>query len=267
MLRDEEDPDTQREQKPEKTLPAPPSDPDLDEGRDQRDAGEEGRDANGEHDRETLPSTQTSHPDLSDGRDQDDGDEVEVPPQFAPGTPTDGRPRFDFESRYNRKAWKQIGVEGFYLLVIFAVSAVVLVLYGPKSSSPNAGLWTREEWLSARPYLLAFFGGALGGTLFALKWLYHSVAKGLWNRDRILWRLFTPILGGGAAVTLVVLSSSGVVPLFGPALAKSPAGSVGISLITGFFSDRAFSLFENTTQSIFGTPKGHSSDRQGHEDE
>ena len=26
--------------------------------------------------------------------------------------------------------------------------------------------------------------GVVGGTSFALKWLYHSVAKALWNRDK-----------------------------------------------------------------------------------
>lgn len=204
------------------------------------------------------------HPTPSELADDDDCAQEEstplpTPPQFAPGTPTDGRSKFDFESRYDKAAWPQIGFEAFYLLTIFTSSAALLLLFGPKAQSPSLGLLSQEEWLTARPYSLAFVGGALGGTLFALKWLYHSVAKGLWNRDRILWRIFTPILAAGAATTLVVLSSSGVIPLFGPELARSPTGALGIGFLTGFFSDRAFSLFENTVQSLFGPPQGHSS--------
>ncbi len=187
---------------------------------------------------------------------------LQSPPQFAPGTPTDGRAKFDFESRYVRSAWVQISLEAVYLLAIFTGSATLLLLFGPGNQPPWPGLLDQDEWQTARPYCLAFVGGALGGTLFAMKWLYHSVAKGLWNRDRILWRLFTPILSAGAATTLIVLSISGVLPLFGRELAQSPAGSLGIALITGFFSDRAFSLFENTIQSLFGPHKGLSGNQK-----
>lgn len=118
-----------------------------------------------------------------------------------------------------------------------------------------AELLDQDKWQHARPFTLAFFGGALGGTLFALKWLYHSVAKGIWNHDRILWRLFAPLLSAGAATTFVILSASGVLPFFGRELASSPGGATGIGLLVGFFSDRAFSMFENTIQSLFGSSR------------
>lgn len=186
-------------------------------------------------------------------------DPIEDPPvPFAPGEPTDGRAEGDFKSRYGRPEWIQIGIESLYLLIAFVVSALVLLWAGPSVATPiSADILDETEWRHARPFTLAFFGGALGGTLFALKWLYHSVAKGIWNHDRILWRLFAPLLSAGAATTFVILSTSGVLPFFGRELAGSPAGATGIGLLVGFFSDRAFSMFENTIQSLFGSPKSH----------
>lgn len=186
----------------------------------------------------------------------DDPPADEAPVLFAPGEPTDGRLEGDYKSRYVKTQWRQILAEAVYLLAAFTVSSLILLWTGPSVATPvDAEILDQTEWGSARPFTLAFFGGALGGTLFALKWLYHSVAKGIWNPDRILWRLFAPILSAGAATTFVILSASGVLPFFGRELASSPAGATGIGILVGFFSDRAFSLFENTIQSLFGSPR------------
>lgn len=194
---------------------------------------------------ESKAGDPTAKPDGGDG----------AKPPFAPGEPNDGRVEGDYESKYGKEFWVQIAVEAAYLLCVFVASAWLLFSLGPRQSDPPAFVWlTSGEWASARPYALAFFGGSLGGTLFAMKWLYHSVAKHIWNRDRILWRLFAPLLSGGAATTFVILSGSGVIPLFGRELATSAGGATGLGLLIGFFSDRAFSMLENTIQTLFGSP-------------
>lgn len=178
---------------------------------------------------------------------------------FAPIALNDGREKGDYKSRYECPQWTQIGIEAAYLLGVFAASSYFLLMVG-RNILPNGTLATllgSNSWSNGRAFILAFFGGSLGGTLFAMKWLYHSVARGLWNHDRILWRLFAPLLSAGAATTFVILSVSGVVPFFGPALAGSATGATGIGLLVGFFSDRAFSMFENMIQGLFGPPKSH----------
>lgn len=207
---------------------------------------------NGARVEETLGGTTSDEPNQNGSA----GDDPPIP--FAPGEPTDGRLEGDSKSRYQRAQWTQIGIEAIYLLISFVVSSVVLLWAGPSATTPIAPEFLdQNEWKHARPFTLAFFGGALGGTLFALKWLYHSVAKGIWNHDRILWRLFAPLLSAGAATTFVILSASGVLPFFGRELASSPGGATGIGLLVGFFSDRAFSMFENTVQSLFGPAKSY----------
>jgi hypothetical protein len=94
------------------------------------------------------------------------------------------------------------------------------------------------------PQVLAYLGGSLGGTMFAMKWLYHSVAKHTWNADRRYWRYFAPALSGGAALCVVLLSKSGALPLFGTEIVQSESGALGISILLGYFSDKVFSALE-----------------------
>lgn len=208
-------------------------------------------------------------------------DEGEVPAEGIDerfGPRTDGRKRFEYQTRYlsypeqspskdtrgswfvNRSPWVQIWLEAAYVLFAFATASLALgyVAANPYSATGLSFAISEERWPEVRPFIMAFLGGTLGGSLYAMKWLYHSVAKGWWNRDRVLWRLFTPLLAAGTATIIVVMSASGVLPLFGPALASSAGGATAIAMLVGFFSDRAFSALENTMQGIFGSSEnGH----------
>ena len=119
------------------------------------------------------------------------------------GDLTDGRPKGDWDSRYDEDARKHIKWEKKYLLILFFICLLLPLIVGIASN----------EWLVENPakfqnlkkYLFALFGGTLGGTLFAMKWLVHSVAKDTWNYDRQLWRVFTPLLSGGLAFVIIIL--------------------------------------------------------------
>lgn len=180
--------------------------------------------------------------------------------QFAPAEPTDARTRGSWATRYPEPlAKKWIRLEAAYVGGVFFLSTASLLLMA--LDLPAEWGWiSSSKWNSIKPFSLAFFGGATGGTLFATKWLYHSVAKEIWNIDRRLWRFFTPMLSSGAALTVVVLSAGGVIPLFGQQLVRTNAGALGVSLLIGYFSDRAFSMLERMAVQQFGLPKGQRSE-------
>jgi hypothetical protein len=99
----------------------------------------------------------------------------------------------------------------------------------------------------------------VGGSCFALKWLYHSVAKGLWNRDRILWRLIVPILSGAVAVFVSMLVASGILSLIDSKFFSNFYGVAGVGWLIGYFSDNVLASLQKLAHKWFGTvddPKG-----------
>jgi hypothetical protein len=186
--------------------------------------------------------------DAADGT--DDASSAQEVPAFAPNALNDDRHEGDWKTRYGDKdALTGIRLESAYVLIclvlsVGSIAAVAICDTAKITPLPHAVI------TALQPYVLSFLGGFLGGTLFTMKWLYHSVAKGVWNRDRRLWRLFTPLLSAGAALTIILLCSSGVLPFFGPNLAQSSIGALGLSIVFGYFSDRAFSSLENLLSGI-----------------
>ena len=105
-----------------------------------------------------------------------------------------------------------------------------------------------------------FIGGMLGGTLFGIKYLYKVVARGRWNLDRRLWRIFSPFISGGLALAIGTLIDSGI---FGVAV-KSPTASSYLSLgfISGYFADNALAKMQELAETLFGTPGKEKSQRK-----
>jgi hypothetical protein len=177
-------------------------------------------------------------------------------PGFGQADPTDDRDYLDWKSKYSEPpACQGIRFEAIYLatlLLIVPVAMVVLWLEYPKH-------WLR---LSDKSYKLilrfgmAWLGGVLGGTLFDVKWLYHSVARQLWHLDRRLWRLFTPHISGGLAFAMVVLVSSGLVRIFDSRAVNSLSSVIGISFLVGYFSDSAIAKLTEVAETLFGTSRG-----------
>jgi hypothetical protein len=162
----------------------------------------------------------------------------------SPTKDRDGRLPGQWASRYpDPDATKQICREAWYVGFSFFFYLALIALVGYASRNP---VHESDPHIVSgfAPQALAYLGGSLGGSLFALKWLYHSVAKQQWNIDRRLWRYFTPALSGGAALCVVLLSGSGVLPLFGTDIVRTETGALGISIVLGYFSDRVFSALE-----------------------
>lgn len=100
-----------------------------------------------------------------------------------------------------------------------------------------------------------FFSGGLGATIFATKWLYHSVARKKWHRDRILWRLNVPLIGAVLAVFVCFLFARA----FGITFEKDTltiatiAQLTGFSFLVGLFADGVLASLERLARKIFGT--------------
>ena len=128
-------------------------------------------------------------------------------------------------------------------MMAIAAAIALIVAVALEFPRPTVGL-SRERWQALAPFAYAWAGGGLGGALFSAKWLIHTIGRGTWNQDRVAWRLFTPLLGAGAGLLVVLLSVSRVVPLFDRELVATGPGATGIALLVGFFADRTFSRLE-----------------------
>ena len=95
----------------------------------------------------------------------------------------------------------------------------------------------------------------LEATLFTIKWLYHVVARELWNLDRRLWRLFTPHISGGLAFAVIALVSSGMMKIFDAKAMHTPSVVVGMAFLVGYFSDNAVAKLTEIADTLFGTSR------------
>lgn len=93
----------------------------------------------------------------------------------------------------------------------------------------------------------------MGGSLFALKYLYKVVARGYWNQDRAIWRYTSPILSAGLALAAGALTDAG---LFGFATNSATSGTsfVALGFIVGYFADSASRKMQEVAETLFGHP-------------
>jgi hypothetical protein len=162
-------------------------------------------------------------------------------PGFAPAELTDGRVVGDWKTRYKDKtAQRAILVEVVYVLLITFLAPALMAI--AEFGWPR--IWLHLDmstWVPVQHYSFAWLGGLLGGSLFTMKWMYHSVAKGTWNQDRRLWRLFTPLLSAGVGFTIVILSAARVIPVFGADIVSTNGGALAVGILVGYFSDLTMS--------------------------
>lgn len=173
-------------------------------------------------------------------------------PSFAPVDLTDDRKAYDWESKYPDKAKKQIRWECAYLLaLLFAAPALLFLLW---LGHPRAWLGLSEtQYPTFAHYVYSWVGGTLGGTLFDLKWLYHSVAKGLWHVERRLWRIVIPHVSGGLAFAVVLLICSGLFKIFSVDDLSRPSVVVITGFLVGYFSDSAIGKLTEVANTLFGS--------------
>lgn len=174
----------------------------------------------------------------------------------------DGREPGDAKSRYSFSENIQIYIEAAIL-----ICAMVLAFYLFITQLGEISDALKKASLATPPVIPAidrapmlhvqslFLSGLLGGCVISLKWLYHSVANNIWNRDRLLWRFCVPLIGGvlGVFVTFVTLRT------FGAAFDAAALDSVGFyvrcgfAFLVGIFADGVVAFLERLARRIFGT--------------
>lgn len=163
----------------------------------------------------------------------------------------DGRGAGNFASRYPIGTRIQQFAEAAYLVVLLAVVALIClsVLTGvaPKFFGFDAGSGPEK---GLRMFAFVAAGGLLGGVLFGMKFLYHAVAKGIWNQDRLLWRALSPLLSLGLAIAAGALLDSGIAGLTFKSDSNSTHFAVGF--IVGYFADKAIQKMADIADTVFG---------------
>jgi hypothetical protein len=181
---------------------------------------------------------------------------------FGQADPTDRRDPYDWKSKYaDPAARKAMRFEALYLgSLLFCVPLVMLVCW---LDYPTTLLHLSDQkYKPLLKYAFAWSSGTLGGVLFDIKWLYHTVARGLWHLDRRLWRIFTPHISGGLSFFVLALVSSGALRIFDSKATDSFALIVGLGFLVGYFSDSAIAKLTEVAETLFGTTRA----KEKHED-
>lgn len=186
-------------------------------------------------------------------------DEVDY---FGPRDRTDGREPDEWQSRWQPRAVKQIAFEAFYLalLLILAPAALVWVWQGSPRDILDVDPSRYEVF---RTYAYGWLAGTIGGTVFVLKWLYHSVARGGWHVDRLLWRLFTPHLSGAVSTAFIAIITSSIFEILNRELLQTGPALLGLGFLFGYFSDLTVARLYEMAKSLIRSDTGRPGEDEG----
>ena len=175
----------------------------------------------------------------------------------------DGRAIGEWASRYTRDAWFQIVPEFVLLIIYLLVPGYFLlesIIEPPDGTarkgyvySPFLSVYVSEDNIK---WIALTLSGFIGGAVFDLKWLYHSVAKGIWNRDRCLWRVIVPFNSAMVSLFTGFLFASGVVPFLKNESFENALTLLGFGFVFGYFSDNILAALHNVARKAFGTLDG-----------
>lgn len=157
--------------------------------------------------------------------------------------PDDGRRPGDFESRYKGKeCQKKIKRDAIYITTLLIISFVCMLLnflnifeYIFELSGDKAIIFHKATY--------CVISGLLGGTTFGMKYFYRVVARGLWNEDRVYWRIFSPWIAVSLSIVMAAIMIKDV--------SSSSALAITIGFLTGYFSDEAVSKMYDVACVLF----------------
>lgn len=168
----------------------------------------------------------------------------------------DGRAIGEWKSRYGASAWTQIVIELIYLCVILLFCIVILIdaVSGTQTEGVvRSDILNLDVNVEQAKWIALAIAGTIGGAVFDLKWHYHSVAKGMWNRDRVLWRLIVPWNSAMVSLFTGFLLTSGIIPFLKNESFDDIFTLLGCGFVFGYFSDNILAALQNLAQKIFGT--------------
>lgn len=172
----------------------------------------------------------------------------------------DGREnKGDAKSRYTFWQWIQILFELTYLVIVLFLGLFALFciarcwVSGETSPDVQSIIGNVEQKNLLITWAVIGLSGLCGGCTASLKWLYHSVAKGIWNRDRFIWRVVVPILSSVISTFTGLMITSGFIPLLKETSLKDPMIGAAFGYFLGLFSDNVLASLQKLSLSIFGT--------------
>lgn len=164
----------------------------------------------------------------------------------------DGKKPGEWNTVYCKTSWSYITVEALYVSVLLFSSFVLCYkTWNGQLNSSYLNL-SLEKYNTLTLFIYCFSAGIIGGTLFAIKWLYHCVARKKWHIDRILWRIFTPWISGVFALVMYILMKSGLFSAFDASAISNSYIAFSIGFLVGYFSDSAMSKFREIADTLFG---------------
>lgn len=170
---------------------------------------------------------------------------------------SDNRPRGHYCSRYGLSAWAQILAELFFLLLYLSCSIWGVFKSIQLSEAGNNTIQivgTLDHSInSVLPWSGMLFAALAGGTTFALKWLYHTVAKAEWNRDRILWRVIAPLNSAVLATSAGFGITAGIMPFVDQNSLSNIYTAMFFGFFIGHFSDNVLAALQRLAKNWFGT--------------
>ena len=178
-------------------------------------------------------------------------------PSLSPAKPSGRRKPGDWQTRYGDPVSKRaIHSEAVYLGVWLVLCLVLLCLLL---------LGALQQWLGLSAKTIPHFNlcvgtllaGTLGGSLFAIKWLYRAVARNTWSIDRRLWRLFTPLISGVFALVVIHVVKSGLFGFFNPSAVDNLSFVIALGFLSGYASDRAAGKLIERATSVLGPIEKH----------
>jgi hypothetical protein len=172
-----------------------------------------------------------------------------APDAFAPANPTDNRSLYEHASKWSPEAITGHRREGRWLAVLGTIGLVglfALLIFTPVVQCPQ----------TVTSMALVWCAGLLGGTVFSLKWLYHSIAKGIWNLDRFAWRIAVPLQAAVVSMFMHVLFKSDLLGILNPAAMDKIHNILAFGFLVGYFSDSAVAKLAEIAESLFGTSRG-----------
>ena len=172
---------------------------------------------------------------------------------------TDNRALWDWQSKYPPDARKYINREAVFLTIALVISlilgGVALCFAGHPIKVPFLPTPNAEGGIIESRLLVIFFVGCVGGTTFSIKWLIHTVAKGMWHLDRSYWRKFVPLIGGVYACVVLTLFDVGLIAGQTSQAPRTIASAAAFAFLVGYFSDGVSGLLTNIANAVFGTLK------------
>lgn len=165
---------------------------------------------------------------------------------------TDERLKYDWKSRWDGEAKKHIYLDAVLVGIFLIVTLVAIFLtWRGYAFAYLVDGCTDCSRTTFNRYVYFFLGGQLGGTLFAVKYLYKVVARGFWHLDRRLWRIFTPLIAGSLGLAIGAMIDSGILGLTTKVSGGSAYFSVGF--IAGYFADSALAKMQEVADIVFGS--------------